>query len=85
MSEKDYLHRVLVPALPLQRDGGAMSEFGTFVCECCGRTLDKEWSDEDMTAEAKELFGVEPGGDVATVCDDCFRLCTGREPLLRRK
>ena len=51
--------------------------FGVFMCEQCGGTFPKAWSDEECAAEAAELWTDTPTADMATVCEDCFELVMG--------
>jgi hypothetical protein len=62
----------------------------TYKCEACGGVFDKVSTVEETDAEALSLFGVENAsqclgedGDMATVCDDCWRKmgCNELTPL----
>lgn len=47
----------------------------TYQCEACGETYEKEVSDAEADAEAKEIFGIENASldpDMAIICDYCF-------------
>ena len=53
----------------------------TYTCDACGGVFDSKWSDEEAQAEAVELFGQDPAdGDMAEVCDDCFKKMTAEIP-----
>ena len=45
-----------------------------FQCALCMLVFNKNWSDAEAAAEAKDLFGMdEPEQEGVLVCDDCFR------------
>jgi hypothetical protein len=46
-----------------------------FLCENCGGTFQKAWSDLERQAEYEENFTAEQraGQETVTVCDDCYR------------
>jgi hypothetical protein len=44
----------------------------TYICELCGGSFLKGWSDKDAEQEAKNNFGL-PQDSMAIVCDDCFK------------
>ena len=52
---------------------GTASEPETFVCDNCGGTFPKEWSDEEAEKESQKIFGKIEPEEQATVCDDCFK------------
>lgn len=47
----------------------------TFTCDQCGGTFPRAWSDDEATAEARDVFGRDPETDptMAVVCDDCYQ------------
>ena len=46
----------------------------SYVCERCGATFTKGWSDEEAAAEARDLFpAAHLAVGQATVCDGCYR------------
>jgi hypothetical protein len=53
----------------------------TFTCAMCGKTYDKEWTDEEAMAEAEGIFGDQLGDDPDVVCDDCFNKMGGAVPM----
>ncbi len=54
----------------------------TYTCDHCHQTFEKEWSDEDASAESLEQFGVDITTDpsMAIVCDDCYRMMIAELP-----
>jgi hypothetical protein len=52
-----------------------------FECGLCHGVFEKETPDDEMWAEAKDLFGIDPDDDDAEiVCDDCFKGMTAILP-----
>jgi len=57
-----------MPALPANQ----------YQCAMCEGVFEKGHTEEEARKEAKELFGIEDkdieqGGEVALICDDCFK------------
>lgn len=50
-----------------------------FVCAGCGGVFTKAWSDEEMLAEANNLFTPTQLEDSALVCDPCWKIVMGIE------
>jgi len=48
-----------------------------FVCEQCGGEFEKGWTDDEASAEYEAEFGSLSTGDVASVCDDCYKVIMG--------
>ena len=49
----------------------------TYTCSSCGRTFEKEWSDEQAMQEYEEMWG-NYSGETAVVCDDCWHYIMSR-------
>lgn len=45
----------------------------TYVCDECGETCTTDWSDEEAHAERERNFPGIPMGQMAQVCDVCFK------------
>lgn len=47
-----------------------------YTCAQCGGTFSTDWSEEEVAAEAAEVFPdqIEAGQDFAVVCDVCYRV-----------
>ena len=58
-----------------------MSE--TYTCACCGGTCGKTRSEEEVAAEASELFTPAELESTEVVCDDCWRKIIAELPRLR--
>jgi hypothetical protein len=43
-----------------------------YICDECGETFEKGWSDEDAELERETLWGDLQREDAAIICDDCF-------------
>jgi hypothetical protein len=55
----------------------------TFTCECCGKTYEKVWSDEEAWAEARQLHSPAELEATVVVCDDCFQEIMAGMPRIR--
>lgn len=55
----------------------------TFTCARCGRTFDKDWSDEEARAEAEAAFSAAELEETSDVCDDCHKALMAAMPRLR--
>ncbi len=54
----------------------------TYKCAKCAGIFEKEWSDEEASAEYERDFGKNPGDTDCLVCDDCYKLLTTPSPLM---
>ena len=43
-----------------------------YICEICGNTYKKGWSNEEAEQEANDIWGEIPLEEKAIICDDCF-------------
>ena len=48
-----------------------------YTCEQCGGEFETGWSDDEATAEYEAEFGSLSAGDVAIVCDSCYKVIMG--------
>lgn len=47
----------------------------TYTCARCGKTYEKEWSDEEALKETKVNFGVKyEKHECDVICDDCYKI-----------
>jgi hypothetical protein len=55
----------------------------TYTCECCSKTYEKAWSDEEAWAEARQLHSPAELEATGVVCDDCFHKIMADTPRIR--
>ncbi len=58
-----------------------MGEIGdVYICEACGESCEKAWSDTEALEELRTNFGDVSLEDCERVCDDCYQAMIAIKP-----